>query len=300
MSRSDEFRPAPPPARSFIHAAYRGLVRLRPLARVAERPAAVRIRRALRQSGLVRERIRYAVAAALGLRGAHPYHVRGSGLPVWLRHPGDSWTFEEIFGANAYALPSAIRARLDGKPDVVVADLGANVGLFGTYILGALPQARVVGYEPDPGNAAICRQTVAWAERAGRYRLVQAAAGVRPGAVRFDAGLGGRSHVAHAPAPDSITVPTEDVMPLLAASDLAKIDIEGSEWALLSDERLRAAGPDALVLEFHADGCPTADPERAATDLLAAAGYRTVPPPRPFYDYEFPSGQGMLWAERAT
>jgi FkbM family methyltransferase len=300
MSRSEDSPPAPPPARSFIHAAYRGLARFAPVARMVDRPAAVRIRRAVRQSGLVRERMRYAVAAALGLRGAHPYHVRESGLPVWLRHPGDSWTFEEIFGANAYALPSTIRERLDEKPDVVVADLGANVGLFGTYILGALPHARVVGYEPDPGNAAICRHTVAWAERAGRYRLVQAAAGVRPGAVHFDAGLGGRSHVATAPAPDAITVAIEDVMPLLAASDLAKIDIEGGEWALLNDERLRTAGPDALVLEFHSEGCPTADPERAASDLLTAAGYRTVPPPRPFYDYEFPSGQGMLWAERAA
>jgi FkbM family methyltransferase len=284
----------------LIHGVYRGLVRFAPVARAVDRPMAVRLRRAVRQSGLVRERIRYAVAAALALRGAHPYHVRHSGLPVWLRHPGDSWTFEEIFGANAYALPRTICERLDRKPEVVVADLGANVGLFGTYILGALPQARVVGYEPDPGNAAICRHTVAWAERAGRYRLVQAAAGVRPGAVHFEAGLGGRSHVAQTAATDTITVPVEDVMPLLAVADLAKIDIEGGEWALLSDERLRTGGPDAVVLEFHADGCPAADPERAASDLLAAAGYRTVPPPRAFHDYEFPTGQGMLWAARAT
>src|SRR3954451_23161670 len=214
MSGPDAAPAAPPFTRSRVHAAYRTLSRFAPVETVGERPATLRIRRALRQSSLVREPTRYAVAAALGIRGVHPYHVKETGLPVWLRHPGDSWTFEEIFGANAYALPRTIRERLDRKPEVVVADLGANVGLFGTYILGALPQARVVGYEPDPGNAAICRHTVAWAERAGRYRLVQAAAGVRPGIVHFEAGLGGRSHVAQTAATDTITVPVEDVMPL--------------------------------------------------------------------------------------
>jgi FkbM family methyltransferase len=257
------------------------------------------MRRALRQSGLVRQRAKYAVAAALELRGMHPYRVRASGSPVWLRHPGDSWTFEEIFAARAYELPQALRESLDRKPDVTVADLGANVGLFGTFILDLLPRARVVGYEPDPGNAAICRRALGWAEQAGRYRLIQAAAGVQPGVAHFDAGLGGRSHISRAPGPNAIAVRIEDVMPVLARSDLAKIDIEGSEWALLSDARLREAGPDALVLEYHADGCPTADPQRAASDLLTAAGYRIVPPPRPFYDDEFPPGQGMLWAVRA-
>jgi FkbM family methyltransferase len=234
----------------------------------------------------------------LGLRGVHPYHLRGTGLPVWVRHPGDSWTFEEIFGASAYALPPEIREALEGKPEVVVADLGANVGLFGTFILAVLPHARAVGYEPDPGNTAICRRTLAWAERAGRYRLIEAAAGVRPGVTSFEPGLGGRSHVADAPGPNAIVVRIEDVMPLLAASDLAKIDIEGGEWDILSDERLRASGPSALVLEFHADRCRAADPERVATDLLLAADYELVPPPRPFYADEFPAGQGMLWATR--
>jgi FkbM family methyltransferase len=299
MLHPGEARLAPPPPRSPIHAAYRRFSRLAPVAGAAERPAAVRLRRALRQSGLVRERARYAVAAALGVRGVHPYQLRDSGLPVWLRHPGDSWTFEEIFGAKAYDPPAAILERLEGRHDIAVADLGANVGLFATFILDTLPRSRVVCYEPDPGNAAVCRRTLAWAEHAGRCRLVQAAAGVAPGVVRFEAGLGGRSHVALAPGSNTIAVRIEDVMSLLAASDLAKIDIEGGEWSLLSDERLREAGPDTLVLEFHPEGCPTADSERAASDLLTAAGYCIVPPPRPFYGYEFPPGQGVLWAMRA-
>jgi FkbM family methyltransferase len=300
MPRPEEASVEPRGPRSPIHAAYRRLVRLAPLASAAERPVAVRLRRALRQSGLVRERVKYAVAAALELRGMHPYRVRASGSPVWLRHPGDSWTFEEIFAAKAYDLPRPLRESLDRKPEVTVADLGANVGLFGTFILDLLPRARVVGYEPDPGNAAICRRALGWAEQAGRYRLVEAAAGVRPGVAHFDAGLGGRSHISRAPDSNAIAVPIEDVMPVLARSDLAKIDIEGSEWALLRDQRLREAGPAALVLEYHAEGCPTTDPRKAASELLTAAGYRIVAPPRAFYDDEFPPGQGMLWAMRAA
>jgi hypothetical protein len=94
-----------------------------------------------------------------------------------------------------------------------------------------------------------------------------------------------------------MAVSVEDVMPFFTGCDLVKMDIEGSEWARLDDERLRMAGPWSLTLEFHADRCPDSDSDRAARDLLAAAGYVIVPPARP-YDYEFPHGLGMLWGIR--
>jgi FkbM family methyltransferase len=264
----------------------------------AERPAALRARRAFRQSLLVDERGKYFVAALFELRGVHPYHLRRSRRRVWLRHPDDSWTFEEIFGAHAYELPRPIRAMLEMRPDVLVGDLGANIGLFGAYILDVLPQARVIGYEPDPGNASVCDRSLGPDEKAGRYRLIRAAAGTRAGVELFLAGLGGRSRVVEAKGPDTLAVSVEDVMPLLTRCDLVKIDIEGSEWALLTDDRLRTAGPRSLALEFHAERCPDSDPEGAARDLLTAAGYVIVPPARPYYEYEFPPGQGMLWAIR--
>jgi hypothetical protein len=145
---------------------------------------------------------------------------------------------------------------------------------------------------------AICRRTIARAEKAGRCTVIGAAAGVRSGSVWFEAGLGGRSRVADGPGAGAIAVPVADVMALIATADLVKIDIEGSEWPLLADERLGEGGPDAVVLEYHPNGCPAGDPGVAARQLLEAAGYRLVPPPRPFYADEFPSGQGMLWAAR--
>ena len=92
-------------------------------------------------------------------------------------------------------------------------------------------------------------------------------------------------------------VRVEDVMPLLADARLAKIDIEGGEWALLQDERLKR-GPAAIVLEFHPAGCPGTRTDEAAERLLAEAGYGVVPPPRPFSAGEFPPGQGLRWAVR--
>ena len=37
---------------------------------------------------------------------------------------------------------------------------------------------------------------------------------------------------------------------------LLKIDIEGAEWAILEDPRLAALDAEAIVLEWHAMGCP--------------------------------------------
>jgi hypothetical protein len=48
--------------------------------------------------------------------------------------------------------------------------------------------------------------------------------------------------------------------------------------AWLGDERLCEAGPDTLVLEFHAADGAVSDPEDAASELLAAARYEIVPP----------------------
>jgi methyltransferase FkbM-like protein len=80
------------------------------------------------------------------------------------------------------------------------------------------------------------------------------------------------------------------VLPMLAESDFAKIDIEGAEWPILRDPRFAEVRPPVLVLEYHANGCGDADPEHAARSLLRAADYELSPIPGA------PAGAGMLWA----
>src|ERR1019366_8875732 len=86
-----------------------------------------------------------------------------------------------------------------------------------------------------------------------------------------------------------------DALELLSDVDFAKIDIEGSEWDLLRDQRFAASAPAVLVLEWHQRGCPTGDAYEAALDLLRRAGYEVEGEPTP-------TGQqyGTIWAWRPT
>jgi FkbM family methyltransferase len=281
---------------SRMRAVFRTLRTVPLVAAVADTPLGLRLRRGGRQATLVNESGRYLLAAVVEPPGIHRYVLRSTSRAVWLRHPEDSWAFEEVLGADTYALPSEVERELGEQPLIV--DLGANVGLFGAYVLAIAPRARVIGYEPDPGNAVICRKTLGWAIAAGSYRLVEAAAGTAAGSASFTAAMGGRSHLGHDGGGQAVVVGVEDVLELLAEADLAKIDIEGGEWPLLEDPRLRAAGPKAIALEYHPLGCPRDDAGEAARALLADAGYRLVDPPRPFKDEEFTEGMGMLWAIR--
>lgn len=196
--------------------------------------------------------------------------------------------------ADAYALPLEARLLLPERP--VLLDLGANVGLFGRIMLDKLDTVQLIGYEPDPANAHVLRHTLRTEISAGIYKLEIAAAGAIDGTARLAAGLGGCSRIDEA---GTLSVAMLDVLPVMAAVDMVKIDIEGGEWPILADHRLRDAA-NVLALEFHPHGCPNDDPESLARDLLQRAGYRIVSPPRPFSPDEFPAGQGMLWAVRTV
>ena len=75
-----------------------------------------------------------------------------------------------------------------------------------------------------------------------------------------------------------IRVPAVDVLPLLAGADLAKIDVEGGEWSLLTDPRLAHAPVPAIDLE-HDPGplCPFEDAAASALAILREAGYNAQP-----------------------
>src|SRR3954471_612258 len=87
------------------------------------------------------------------------YRLRTGGMLIHLRHrTGDVVTLGEVFDKPDYAPPEAVRALLGPAPRIL--DLGANIGLFGAYALTLWPGARVLGFEPDPANAAVHRRTL--------------------------------------------------------------------------------------------------------------------------------------------
>jgi FkbM family methyltransferase len=166
----------------------------------------------------------------------------GRRLDIALRGDRDREIFAEIFSRRCYAPPRAFRSAR-------VLDLGANIGLFTAFAIERLGAEDVVAVEPDPGNLQALQAFVARNDLP--VTVVPAFASTSDGSVRFEAGLAAESRVAledSAPAA-TIEVPTVDVFSL-GRFDLAKVDIEGAEWELLSDERFPQLAP-VVVMEWH-------------------------------------------------
>jgi FkbM family methyltransferase len=264
--------------------AERGLVR-----RFLTRPAVERVVATGLRSSAVRERGRFVFRELTGRRGVSRYRLRGSPFVAFLRHgTPDVATLDDVFYSRHYEPPEPVARLLGslGRPPEVL-DLGANVGLFGLWALERFPGARVISFEPDPGNAELLRRCAEAND--GSWELVAAAAWTSDGSVPFAAGGFSVSRIEPA---SGKRVPAADVLPRLARADLAKVDIEGSEWAILGDERFQHSLPRTLVLEYHSHMCPEASPRDAAERILRGVGL------------ELESGQtfgrdhGIVWAWR--
>ncbi len=232
---------------------------------------------------------RFALRELTGSRAAFSYGIENGAARVVVRHnSSDVWTLVEVVHLRSYDPPPAVHELLHslGRPPRVL-DLGANVGMFGALTLARDPHAVVRAYEPDPSNAAVHRRCMELNGSPSSWTLVQACAATSNGSVRFDAHGNDSSRVSDAAG--TLEVEARDVVSEMARFDLVKMDIEGSEWDILADPRF--GGATAVVLEYHATRCPEADPEAAATRLLAEAGYETA--------CVFRRGEvGGLWAWR--
>jgi FkbM family methyltransferase len=161
------------------------------------------------------------------LRARPPLHLRADA--------SDFHVFHRIFLRDEYRL-----ARLPARLGCVL-DIGANVGLFAARIA---PRAgRVVCYEPVPENFAVLRQNLAaWPSVTAHCEAVAAASGklriFRPAS----AALSGR-HSACADASAHLSEGWDEARARsldevfardgIETCDLLKIDVEGSEYAIL-------------------------------------------------------------------
>ena len=236
---------------------------------------------------LVRERRRF-VANELR-RGAVTgvYRLRESGVAVAIRHhSGDVMVLDEIFSQREYEPPPGIA--LHSVTSAV--DLGANIGLFGAWLLARAPNARIVAYEPDPGNAVVHRRAIDANGLGDRWRLVEAFAGSAGGTTTFTAGLHATSH-----AGTGIEVSVVDVLPDLIGADLVKIDVEGAEWPIVTDPRFAGLTARVVILEYHVEGCPEPDPRAAAERALRKAGLEVA-----HTQHKPAFGAGVVWGYRST
>lgn len=247
----------------------------------------LRLSFALRAS-LVHERARFAWNELRPGARTKTYRLRESGVVIAIRHKtADILVLDELLSQREYEVPEEIRRGLPPAPRVV--DLGANIGLFGAWILGRFPNAEITGVEADPGNAAVHRLAIA-ASGTDRWRLVEGAAATAPGVLRLAAGAHATSHEAAA-GEAAIEVEAIDAFPLLERADLIKIDIEGGEWELLGDPRFATLAPAALVLEYHAAASPEADARSLVERILRRSGFKIVAA-----GPETVFGTGLVWA----
>lgn len=213
-------------------------------------------------------------ARAAGSRGG--YRLRADGdVSIVVRHgTRDVAILADIFSRHCYEPPHAVSDRLGSQP-VKVLDLGANVGLFGSYVLARFSaDATFVALEPDPANFEILCRCIQANGLESQWRAVRACAGTSRGTVGFAPGRFSESQITSTAG--AVEVPMVDIFELVEDVSLVKIDIEGAEWPIVADPRFRSIPASAIVIEWHAHGCPWPDPEAAAVAYLEAAGYRVA------------------------
>jgi len=235
--------------------------------------------RLVRRRAAVRERWRFVLAVVLAPSRVVAFRLRGSSIRVLIR-PGtrDGDIFDEIFvGERAYEPPPQAASLLESVHGPLrVLDLGGNVGLFGAFVFNHFGDVDVTSVEPDPANAEILARCIASNGLQAKWRLIRACAGTRPGSVTLEAGRFADSRIVETSEGNVIEVPQVDVFDLVHDVDLLKMDIEGSEWAILADDRFRHLDARVTILEWHDYRGPRA-PREVAIRSLVEAGYVVMP-----------------------
>jgi FkbM family methyltransferase len=247
---------------------------------------------------VLRGRPRFMALQLWGSRTGQ-YELRRSGLRFHIRHrTGDVAILNKIFtrkGADdSYAPPPEAAAAIGAAGPPKILDVGANIGLFGVFALDYWPGAQITAFEPDPDNLRILRRTVAANDVGARWKVVGRAISNATGELSFVPGLRAKAHIAGAQERGTLSVPTVDLYEQLGSGvDLIKMDIEGGEWAILSDERLSDLNTTAIRLEWHTLLCPHEDAHAEAIRLLRAGGFTRVLDGSLEHDRN-----GVLWAWR--
>ena len=232
----------------------------------------------------------FAVLAgeALSRGEVRTYLIRATGVRVAMQHGRDMEALFELFTRGEYEPPPGeVGDRLTTESVKAVLDVGANVGMFSAWARGRWPDASIVTVEPAPENLVVLHEQAAHDRRTV---VIEAAVAPRDGEIAFVEGWGSGSHAPTTGEAATTVVRTVDWFPLFAAADLVKMDIEGGEWPVLADPRLRELKRLTLVMEYHRVGAPSLPAGAAARRLLEEAGFEV--------GHDTPNywGHGTLWA----
>ena len=192
----------------------------------------------------------------------------------------------EIFVHRFYDCPRAI----DRAGVRLIVDLGCNVGFTPLYWAANYDRAEVIAYEPHPAHVAQCKINLKLNRGGARVGLRPVAAGPRAGRLRLSDE--GTSSAAVPDTSEGFDVAVEDCLDDLAGRriDILKIDIEGAEYEIMSDERFARLDARRIVMEWHRleggrDGA-------WCVNRLRSLGFEV----EPIFDQ---GSHGMLWAFRS-
>lgn len=143
------------------------------------------------------------------------------------------------------------------RPDPLILDCGSNIGVSILYFKETYPQARIIGFEPDPVIFSYLEKNIV---RNGLtdVQTIQAALAGEESTLDFYSDEKHSSHLAkHTPSapPGGWTrhdVPCVRLRDHLTESvDFLKMNIEGAEWEVLSDSEDRLRLVREMVIEYH-------------------------------------------------
>jgi FkbM family methyltransferase len=217
-------------------------------------------------------RLRY-LAWRAGLLGKGPILVRlAQGGRLVLRPPPatDLQTAMEIFFCDAYRSP---RPRPAERVRTIV-DLGANVGYSIVYFSRAFPLATIEAFEPHPEHVRQIARHVVANGLEDRVTVRAAAAGTQDCRM-FLLDAENRSTLVSRAGPGRYEVPVVDWLAEAAGKpiDFLKMDIEGSEYAILFDPRFARMDVASLAVEWHETPEHPAGGHEVA-ELLKRLGYQ--------------------------
>jgi FkbM family methyltransferase len=189
----------------------------------------------------------------------HPEHVR--------------LFFREIFLERSYFFCA------DHEPSLIL-DCGSNIGMSILLFKKMYPQARILGFEPDPDTFRILQQNIDQ-NRLKDVTLYQCALSGAEATIGFyvnaeKSGSPAMSMHKERTNGKRISVPGRKLSSFISEEvDLLKIDVEGAEEAIVSE--LAASGKLQLIkrihLEYHHHILPGSDRLSRLLSLLESSGF---------------------------
>lgn len=180
--------------------------------------------------------------------GEGPFRVHRPGVRANVVGPQVLSGVREIWARDTYLSGGFLTI----PPRGTVVDLGANIGNFTALALGHGPQVRVVSVEADPRHRPSLERTVRENGAEGRVDIVTALVG---GETPFQQELRGAVSASAGPGAAIETISQDELIRRfgLTAIDFLKVDIEGSEFALLTADSPLLAIARQVAIEAHTD-----------------------------------------------